>query len=300
MPDSHKKKPTWLAIVLLLIILPVVGVMNLTVVKSAHAANRLELPDGVYYHRFASSDEGPEATWINPATLGISKEITLQYIGEIGDSRFSSNYGFNITGDYIGIGFRHLNDVDSEEYDEYTFATGSEFGYRLYWGGSYRYIKNGPAGLHKKHLWNFGFVVKQNPRLSFAAVFSNLNRSRVDGRRSDIEQLYSLSYRSLNELLVASVEISLSTGQSLSSAEYNYGLDIYPLEGLMIYSNYTGGGSFEVGFRVNLLNYFVGSQSRFKSNRDHSGTSLFVGYALGDQKSLIRRRAKGGDTSGFF
>ncbi|MCH7879940.1 MAG: hypothetical protein IH914_11575, partial [candidate division Zixibacteria bacterium] len=33
------------------------------------ASPRAPIPEGVYFHRFASSVYGPEAVWINPAVL---------------------------------------------------------------------------------------------------------------------------------------------------------------------------------------------------------------------------------------
>jgi len=255
--------------------------------NTVNGAERISLPEGVHYHRFASSISSPEAIWVNPAILGESRDINLQYIGELGVGRLNKNWGYNIVGDGISIGFRHIDNIESEKYDEYTFACGAGIGPKFLLGASYRYVKNGSATYNKKHFWNLGILIKPSPRLNIATLFSNLNRSRIDGKRSDIEQLYSFSYKSFSEKIVLSVEIALSTGQNLSRADYNYGVEITPIRGLTLYGNLRDNDSFEAGFRINLRKYFVGCQSRFDSNGSYIGAPSFVGYNSGLQHSII-------------
>ena len=145
------------------------------------AANRVELPDGVHYHRFASSVNGPEASWINPAVLGFLQGISGQVTGEIHDGKFAKNWGFNTVGDRIGISYRHLDDFGGEDCDEYIFGSGFRFGHGYYLGVSYRYVSDAPDYLDDTHYWNIALLVRQNPQFSLAAVFSNLNREEIDG-----------------------------------------------------------------------------------------------------------------------
>ncbi len=253
-----------------------------------HAGERIIIPDGVYYHRFISSAEGPEATWINPAFLGKYKAVTINYITEIYESKLSKNWGFSITGDGIGIGYRRLDDHLGKHYDEYLFAGGAQLGSIIYGGASYRYIKNGADIYNKRHFWNIGLYFGAGTKIHYAAVFSNLNRGKVGGGRSDTEQLYSISYRPSVEIIL-STEMSLSTGQNLSKARFNYGLDIYPYRGVIVYANMYSDEGFEVGVRVNITKYFIGGQSRYAKDNEHAGTSIFGGYVFGHQDSIVEQ-----------
>jgi len=254
---------------------------------SAIAGQRILIPEGVYYHRFASSVDNLEATWINPAGLGQSKDIKLQYIGVLGEGGLNKKWGYNIVGDGVGIGYRGLTDLSGERYDEYIFAVGAGLAQKFYWGLSYRHIKNGPTIYNKRHLWNIGLLLQSGYRFSMAAVFSNLNRGRIEGERTDIEQLYSFSYKPNGNKITFSMEITLSSGQNLSKANYNYGAEINAWRGLAVYGNIRDNNSFEIGFVLNLRKYFIGSQSRFNSDGSYSDSPTFVGYNTGLQHSFI-------------
>jgi hypothetical protein len=251
----------------------------------AVAGERIKMPDDLFYHRFASSIPGPEASWVNPAGLGDFKDFSINYIATFDNGRLSGNYALNITGDGLAVVRRTFVNRAGEKYDEYVFAAGAELGRGFFWGGSYRYFKKGPESYNKKHFWNMGFQVTQNPVLSCGVLFSNLNRAKLNGERTDIEQLYSITYALHENILKVSVEMSLSTGQSLSSAEYNYGAEFFPTERLAIYGNLRNNGSFEIGLSVNLGHYRLGGQSRFNSDGIHQESPLFVGYTGGTQSS---------------
>ena len=147
------------------------------------------------------------------------------------------------------------------------------------WGVSYRYIKEGAGFYHKRHLWNIGFIYTNHPQFTLGAVFSNLNRGKVNGEKSDMEQLYSASYKTINEKLTVSVEMSLSSRQSLSQAKYNYGIDWQVKPNWKIFANYNNDKFYQVGFKLDLKDYFLGTQSRREAeNNDHLGTSVYTGF----------------------
>ncbi|UCD94010.1 MAG: hypothetical protein JSU69_09600 [Candidatus Zixiibacteriota bacterium] len=252
-------------------------------------ANRVEIPGGVYYHRFTSSVSGIEAAWINPAALGYDKMVALQLTGELYQGNFADNWGITAGGDGVGISYRHLADLRQEDYDEYIFSAGVQSWHGIFLGGSYRYVKNGPEELDKKHFWSLGFLIKQNPRFALAGVFYNLNRSRVDGRRSDIEQIYSISHTAHRGLLTISAEVSLSTAQSLKGAAFRYGVDVNPLRGVIINVSFDNRDNYEAGFRINLARYFLGEQTRLCGGNVQRGTSIFGGIAAGPQESILPR-----------
>ncbi len=242
------------------------------------AENRLILPGGVYYHRFASTVGAVEGIWTNPAALGQGSMIRFLLIGEYANDKLAKNWGGVISGDRIGIGYRRLDNLDGAGYEEYIFGTGSGLGRNTYIGGSYTYVKKAAGIYNNKHLWNIGFMMASSPQMKVAMFFSNLNKSRVDGEKTDIEEIYSISYRPQALPLWFSVEISLSTGQSLSSADYTYGIEGSPYKNLHGYASYKNGGYFEIGLSYFLGDYMGGAQTRFNKDGDHFGTSLYGGY----------------------
>ena len=195
------------------------------------------------------------------------------------DGDFTNDWGTAASGDGIGISFRSVENFEGAKYDEYIYGVGVESGRGLYLGVSYRYIKSGFDYFHKRHFWNVGLIYKNHPQFTLAAVFSNLNRGEVNGQKSDLEQLYSVSYKTKNNRLTISVETTLSSKQSLSGAKYNYGIDWLAKPNFKIFANYNNDKFYQIGFKLELKDYFFGTQSRGEAeNNNHLGTSVYTGY----------------------
>ncbi len=254
------------------------------------ANDRIFLPDGVFYHRFVSSASGPEAVWTNPAFLGQFRIINTEYLGEYYQGRFLNNWGTVVSGDGLGISYRHLEDFKGSPYDEYTFALGAELRPGMSWGGSYRYIKNGPTIYNRRHFWNIGLMVNSSPKLTLGLLISNLNRGRIEGSRTDIEQVYSLTYTLLRDKISVSTDISLSSGQSLYGAAWNYGVEVMAARGIRIFANIADSREFQIGFKMNIDKYFVGDQSRYGSTGRHVGTVTYAGYIAQSQPSIFPQK----------
>lgn len=259
------------------VLIPLVSVF-LALTGSVEAVHRIPIPEGVQSYRFASAVDGPEAAWINPAALGQYQDFIIQYIGEYFDGGFSENWGYVISDRGAGIAYRKLDGFLGKDYLEYIFAGGAGVCRQGYIGGSYRYIKDGAGIYDKRHFWNVGLLFCRNPQWSLAAVFSNLNRGRVDDARTDIEQVYSVTYRQMHNRLRLSLAISLSTGQSMSSADYMYGAEFALNPKVTLYGNIDDDGDFAIGARVNLLRYTLGGQTRFDHDGNHLGSPLSISF----------------------
>lgn len=247
---------------------------------------RIKEPETVYYHRFASAVSGPEAIWVNPAGLGLNKKLNIQYIARFYDGDFTGDWGSVMSGDGIGISYRSVENFEGGHYNEYIYGAGFGVSGGLFVGGSYRYIKKGFEYLNKRHFWNIGFIYSNHPQFRLAAVYSNLNRSEADGEKTDLKQLYAVSYNTVDHKFTISVEMSLFSNQSLSGAKYNYGIDWQVKPNIKIYANYNNDKYYQIGFKLDLKNYFFGTQSRGEAeNNKHLGTSVYTGYV----KSLTRQ-----------
>ncbi|MFQ5453415.1 MAG: hypothetical protein ACE5D6_04430 [Candidatus Zixiibacteriota bacterium] len=156
---------------------------------------QIDIPRGVFYYQPAASVFGSEAAWINPAGLGRYRNTSYQVMADYFDGNYLKSWGTVMNKEGIGIAYRKLNNPIGEDYREYIFASSVPVGGRVYLGGSYRYFKEGPGIYNKRHFWNIGLLGKEGNKISWGAVFSNLNRSKIDGVSSNIEQRYSLSYR---------------------------------------------------------------------------------------------------------
>jgi len=256
------------------------------------SAERIALPEGLFYYQPAGSVFGAEATWVNPAGLAVYGQPSYQFMAEYSDGEYAKSWGGVSSASRLAFAYRKLYNPDGDDYKEQIYAAAFALGRHVYVGSSYRYFKEGPGIYHKKHFWNIGFVIRKSPIFSWGAVFSNLNRGRVDGERTETEQRYSLAYRPAGGKLTVSADMFLSTGTRLSNADYVYHVEGTPYPGLYLNAFIDSDKNFQIGFRANLLKYFVGERSSFSRDGDHYGTTVFAGGTSVRQPSLIRERGR--------
>ncbi|MDZ4723329.1 MAG: S49 family peptidase [candidate division Zixibacteria bacterium] len=262
--------------------------LSLVVSSSAQSERqRLALPEGIFYYQPAASVFGTEATWINPASLSRYSAGSIQIMADHADGRFADSWGYTASYEKLSTAFRRLLQRDGAETKEYIFAAGSGLGEKLDLGGSYRYYGEAQGENNKRHLWNLGLITKSGRDISIAAVLSNLNRGKIDGQKSFVEQRYSLAYRLLGDKATVAVDMFLSTNNKLSEADYIYHLEFVPVPGLFVNGFLDSDRNFQLGIRANLLRYFTGSKSNFNRSGDEQRSTVFAGMSTLRQHSII-------------
>jgi len=250
---------------------------------------RIQFPEGVFYYQPAASIFGAEAAWVNPAGLSCYNASSFQIMADYKAGRYGKSWGTVVSREQMAVAYRYLDNPGGVNYREYLYAASIPLGERVHFGGSYRHFKSAPGIYNKRHFWNVGLLVQGRGPLSWAAVFSNLNRGKIDGQRTETEQRYSLSYRPQGKVATFSVDMFLSTKTRLSNADYVYHLELVPHRGLTVEGYVDSDKNFQVGLRANLLQYFIGSQSSFKKGGNHLRTTAILGATSLRQPSLIHQ-----------
>lgn len=255
-------------------------------------AERVAPVEGVFYYQPAALGFGSETVWNNPAGLGLYRVSGFQAMADYADNKFADSWGGILQRDHAGIAYRKI-DRDGAVWKEWIFGFGAPITVgQTHFGASYRYFKAGPGYYNKRHLWNIGLLYQSSPFISWGAVFSNLNRGRIDGERSEIEQRYSIAYRPRSRRLTFAVDMLLGTKTRLSNSDFVYYVEGVPSPGLILTGLVDSDKNFELGFRVNLLRYFVGSRSGFDRHGDSRQTTAFWGATNMRQASLIPERGR--------
>ena len=266
----------------------------LAVLVGAASAERIELPSGIFYYQPAASVFGAEAAWVNPAGLAAYRTPSFQILTDYADTRLAKSWGGVIGRERMAVAYRQLYVTGAPNYQEYIFAAALSFQGNLYAGGSYRYMKDAPDFLARKHFWNIGLVGGSASRVRWAAVLSNLNRARMEsGARSETEMRYSLALRPMGKSITVAADMMLSTGTRLSNADFVYYAEYAAGKGISLHGAVDNDGNFAIGARVNLANYFAGSQSNYDNGGHHQSTTFITGGTSLRQASLIppsRRR----------
>jgi hypothetical protein len=195
----------------------VIAFLILIATANSEAGERVPFPDGVYYYKSASNVFGFEAAWINPAGLARYTGIGVLLMADYYNGDIFKSWGGLVNGEQSAFGYRRLDNPNGEDYQEWLLASGLGLG-KIKIGGSYRYFNNGPAPYDNRHFWNLGVQLQGDYKISGAVVFSNLNRGRVDGERTEVEQRYSISYRPFDFDLTLSADLLKTSSIDIGDA----------------------------------------------------------------------------------
>lgn len=275
-----------LAIFILTVILSVGSYSRIT------AGDRIEMPQGVFYYQPAASVFGTEAAWINPAALARYRIAGFQFMADYFEGKYGKNWGSVVGREGLALAYRRIYSPDSEDYVDYTLAGAVRVGREISVGGSYQYFKQGKGIFDNRHFWNLGLGFHPQGHFRFGAVFSNLNRGKIDDERTETEQRYSVSWRPNKYDLTVSVDMFLSTKTRLSNADYVYHAEFSPTKGLYINGFVDSDKNFQVGVRANLHQYFVGARRSANRNADHRGSTVFFGATNARQPSMVQDKVR--------
>lgn len=252
----------------------------------AQPVDRIPIPVGVFFDQPASDVFGAEAAWVNPAELARYRVLSGMIMADYFDGSVARSWGWAVTGDHLTTAYRYL-DRPEGHYKEWVWAGGFPLTTGIQVGFSYRYFSDGPGFYNNRHFWNIGVSGGYSPQIRWGAVFSNLNRGKVDGERTETEMRYSLAWQPFGPKASVSADMLLSTGMSMSDADWNYQVSYTPFRGVYLYGSLGSHRNLMVGFRTNLVEYFVGARSRFTDEFDGRGTTIYAGLTDHRQPSLI-------------
>lgn len=242
---------------------------------------------GIFYYQPAASVFGGEALWANPAGLARHHADGMQFMGDYRDGKWLKSKGLLVYRRGIGLAHRSIAQPFDSTVKEWVVGVGLQLGSSFEFGSSYRWITAGPSIFDGRKLWSIGIMRRPGGPFSWGVVLGNLNRSWVNGNRTETEVQYSVGYRPLGDKLTLSADALLSTKTRFKNAEFIYSAEFTPRAGLYLNGFIDSHRNVELGLRVNLLRSFFGSRSGFNRKGDHRGTTLFAGTTSLRQPSLI-------------
>jgi protease-4 len=265
------------------------SILILTIFAGTIGAVELVIPDEVFFYHPIASVYGQNSAWINPAALA-RKQNGGMFLFTQRENRVFRDWGAVGTGKMFAIAYRNVDYGDLPNLQEYLFAFGG--GQRLHLGLSYRYIKEGPGYLNKRHLWTAALLVQQNPKFSLGARAENLNRGRIDGERSDIRFVYGAAARFYKDMVTVTFDVDQLQSENLDNADFRTGIEVRPIPGMYLYADFDNHSRFNLGFRLNFGSAYAGHYHNFERDaKSYLGTT-YVGTVKGKQPSITKPKKK--------
>jgi len=259
------------------------------IVTASALAEGVDIPDEVFFYRPVATVFGQSSVWNNPAAIGYQQTGSLLMLSHRG-KRFIRDWGVSGTAKMMAAAYREIKNDDIPDAKEYLFAVGG--GQRIKLGMSYRYYKEGPGYLNKRHLWNAAFLYQSSEKVSVGGRAENLNRGRIDGERSDIRYVYGVAARVYQNLVTLSFEVDMTQKEDLNAADFRTGIEVRPTPGAFLFVDFDNHSRVNLGFRLNFGTSYAGHYHNFDRNfKSYRGTTYF-GSVDGRQASVIKTRNK--------
>jgi len=250
---------------------------------SAAAAEEVVLPHEVFFYYPVASATGQNSSWINPAALGYSNNGSILIFTQR-QQRIVRDYGGAAVMRLFSIGYRKIKRDDATDHEEYIIAAGG--GGRSKFGFSYRYIKHGEGYLNKRHLWNLGLLIAESRNVTLGARIENLNRTPIDGVKSDIRYVYGIAVNLYRNYVTGTFEVNMTQSQNLDAAEFHTGFEASPITGLLLYLDFDNHSRFNLGVRANFGKTYAGHRQNFDRNFKGVMGTTYVGSVDYHQPSL--------------
>lgn len=235
----------------------------------------------------AAMADGPGGLRFNPAAIGVEPEFALNYYHSYSDSSFKGDNALYTA--YRGVGFavEWLGSGAAIDGKSYTvgFATSGQKSFAV--GTSYQWRSSDDPVQNKSHFWSHGFQWRPNDLLSFAGVIQNYNRMRTPTGKSDAEFVYSGAVRLLKGRWLIGADWYQTTSQNLGDGTYHVATSFEARDGLTFYGDFDENESYNLGVKVNLSTWFIGTRSAFDSDRSYRGGVGYAGIHKTRRKPLV-------------
>lgn len=268
-------------------ILTVIGFLFLMTIPAS--AVELKLPSDLFFYQPVASLSAQNAPWINPAAINPRQAGNMILFTQRQD-RVIRDWGMSSTFKTIGIAYRQLDGGEQSDLKEYIFAFGG--GRQKNIGFSYRYIKDGPGHLNKRHLWNAGLQMRKNRNLALGVRMENINRGKIDGIKTDINYAFGGTARVYRNMVFLSFEADMTDRENLSQADYITAIEVRPLPGLYLYGNFDNHSRFNLGLRMNFGSSYTGHYHNFSRDGKSLMGTTYLGSVKGRQASLTKPKKK--------
>ncbi|MFH1699505.1 MAG: signal peptide peptidase SppA [Candidatus Zixiibacteriota bacterium] len=258
-------------------------------IASVCGGQEIILPSELFFYSPVASTSGQSSIWSNPAALG-NRQMGTLFMFSHRDDRIIRDWGTASTTRAMGAAYRFIQGGILPDHKEYIVAFGG--GRRLSFGFSYRYISEGAQHLRKRHLWNIGLLMRRSKNISLGARVDNINRGKIESKKSDMRLVYGIAARTYRDLVTVSFDVDMTSRESIRQADFRTGIELRPKAGLYIYADMDNHSNFGVGFRMNLRSNYAGHYSSFDRDAKNINATTYLGAVKGRQPSFIKLQKK--------
>lgn len=235
----------------------------------------------------AAMADGPGALRLNPAAVGTDPEFALTYYHSYSDSSFKGDNSLYTAFRGLGMSVEWLGSGAAPDGKAYTIGFGTSGQKSFSVGSAYQWRSSDDPVQNKSHFWSHGFMWRPSNVLSLAGVVQNYNRMRVPTGKTDAEFVYSAAVRLLKGRLLIGGDWYQTTSQRVKDGTYHLATSFEATDGLTLYGDFDENESYNLGIKLNMTSWFIGSHSSFDSEKSYRGGVAYTGIHKTRRKPVV-------------
>jgi protease-4 len=226
------------------------------------------------------------ATFFNPAGLGVGRSFNLYYLRNY-DNDLSGDDAIFLSAGKAGFGLEFANAEDDVDFTRYTLSSGGRLGGSLYWGTGYSWINSDDEDYDDFSSWALGLMFRRQ-YLSVGAVARHLNRPEL--REEKLERIYDFGVALRPSTSRITFSIDARKVEGVKGLDFNYALEVRPIDGVMLRGRLNEDSSFDVRFGIAFGQVGMGTYNRFDDSSDHEEGVGYLYLSRAPHPTAYRRR----------
>jgi protease-4 len=241
----------------------------------------------------AASTFGGLSIFQNPAALAVNPDVELMYIHSFNSHTFAGDNTFLLSRSGIGFGYQNYRLSVDDAISAYSLAFSSRVARGFYAGAVYAFMKTDDGNpYHNDHFWNVGVLWRYRPEASFALIAKNLMRMEFGGNATEIEYVFSVGLRPIQDRLTVSANWDWNESQSFSDGTFRIFVNVKAREGMGILGSIDKDGNFGLGVNLSFGTNQIGTYHSYSDHGDYRSGLLYSGYSYRPHGWLLPLKKK--------
>jgi protease-4 len=254
--------------------------------------------DGIDYQaESVAAADRTTAGLINPAGIGFSNLMGMEYIHSFTDSTYGGDDAFLLASKSGFFSLEWLKRDTGIFRRKFTAGLGDRVLPNFYFGLTYSWFGGSDKFYKGKKDWKIGLLYHPRPFVSIGFILDRINEPKFNDVKS--RRLYQpgLAIRPFGEKLTISGDARWLEGKKLAKIQGNVRVSIGPFKGVSLVSAYRSEGQWRFGLSFDFQQTRIGAQGRFVRESHYGGGNFFIEQSAARFPEGIGNTPKTGDIS---
>lgn len=227
---------------------------------------------------------------VNPALMATRQGFSSLFYHQFSDSSFKGETSLFFSAGGLGFAAQWLKTPQRLDYRSYTLSLSGRLGDQLYTGLSYTWKRSSSYLFDDYSALNFGLLYRPCTFVSFGGVARDLNRpkdwDKIHYREFDL----GLAIRPFTPRVTLSIDGGMSEKENIKDIVPVYGLELEPVDGLVLRGNRDRDGNLGFGIQLNLATIGGGLIRLYDEDSNYHEGATYLRLSQERYRTFLRKR----------